>query len=470
MMATTVRRAVRIGLVALVALLAAGALPVGKLSTTASAGMKLDIDKELSLLRDGRAQLHIGKARYRFAVFSFDDPDGTGLGNAVAGILSHDLLMNSKVNSIGVLRYVGGLGTASGERQLRYFDKVEPLIESQGVQVAIWGTIRRSGEKVQIDSFAQLSPSVVRSAFSYSYRLPAAMGGGRLVHRLAPDRMLAQRLSLSAEQAQSLGSVAQSLDRMRAGPKDSKPFVGRLPLGSVYYLEQRQGDWVKVGMQSGQGGWLRASGLCTGPCAPLLAVSQFASGLMAYDDRGNMPESNASLAPDALAFIDQLWAVEVLNRTPANVAEDEALYRLKRWCPAGDAEQGNENLPPGGAASCNLRALVRLVGPLRLAAKQPSSGAPLSLDLVRSVAHELARASMSDPRHVPTLQNLATLFRVLGDAEREKLASRLADDAESAERGVVGETMSSPQPQPSESQPPPALPPDPFEQKLKRAD
>jgi hypothetical protein len=282
--------------------------------------------------------------------------------------------------------------------------------------------------------------------------------------------MLAQRLTLSAEQAKSLGSVAESLDRMRAGPKDSKPFVGRLPLGSVYYLEQRQGDWVKVGMQSGKGGWLRARGMCTGPCAPLLAVSQFASGLMAYDERGEMPESNASLAPDALAFIDQLWAVEVLNRTPANVAEDEALYRLKRWCPAGDGTNANEELPPGGAATCNLRALVRLVGPLRRAAKQPSSGAPVSVDLVRSVADELARASMSDPRYVPTLQNLATLFGILGDAEREKLASTLAHDAESTNRGAAGETMPSPQPQPSESQPQPALPADPFEQKLQRAD
>jgi hypothetical protein len=470
MMATTKRCAVRIWLVALVALLAAGIAPVGKLTRTASAGMMLDIDKELSLLRDGRAQVHIGKARYRFAVFTFDDPDDTGLGNAVAGILGHDLLMNSKVSSIGVLRYLGGLGTASGDRQLRYFDKVEPLIESQGVQVAIWGAIRRSGEKVQIDSFTQLSPSVVRSAFGFSFRLPPAMGGGRLVHRIAPDRMLAQRLTLSAEQARSLGSVAESLERLRAGPKKSMPLVGRLPLGSVYYLEQRQGDWVQVGVQSGQGGWLRAGGFCTGPCAPLLAVSQFASGLMAYDDRGNIPESNETLAPDALAFIDQLWAVEALNRAPADIAEQEALYRLKRWCPAGDEAKGNEVVPPGGAATCNLRALVRLIGPIRQAAKNTSSGARPGNDLVRSVADELARSSMSDPRHVPTLQNLATLFGVLGDVEREKLASRLANDADSADRSPIGEATPSPKPQPFEVQPPPALPPDPFEQKLKRAD
>jgi hypothetical protein len=471
MMTLSAKRAARICLMMLAALIGAGVAPVGGLVPAASAGMRLDIETELQLLREGHAQVHIGKARYRFAVFTFDDPDGTGLGNAVASILSHDLLMNSKVNSIGVLRYEGGLGKASDERRLRYFDKVEPLIESQGVQVAIWGTIRRSGEKVQIDSFTQLSPAVLRSAFSFSFRLPPAMGGGRLVHRIAPDRMLAQRLILSPEQARSLSSVAESVDRLRAGPKDSLPFVGRLPLGSVYYLEQRQGDWVKVGMQSGQSGWLRASGLCAGPCAPLLAVSQFASGLMAYDDRGNIPESDAKLAPDALAFIDQLWAVEALNRAPANIAEQEALYRLKRWCPARDEGNGNELVPPGGAATCNLRGLVRLVGPLRSAAEGSSSGTPLRRDLLHSVADDWARASLSDPRYVPTLQNLATLFAILGDAEREKLASRLADDASAAERGADGETSPTPESKPAGAQPQPTgFPPGSLEQNLKRAD
>jgi hypothetical protein len=140
MMTLGAKRAARICLMMLAVLIGVGVAPVGGLVPAALAGMRLDIETELQLLREGHAQLHIGKARYRFAVFTFDDPDGTGLGNAVASVLSHDLLMNSKVSSIGVLRYEGGLGKASDERQLRYFDKVEPLIESQGVEVAIWGT------------------------------------------------------------------------------------------------------------------------------------------------------------------------------------------------------------------------------------------------------------------------------------------------------------------------------------------
>ena len=135
MMATTVRRAARIGLVALAALLAAGVLPVSKLTTTASAGMKLDIDKELSLLRDGRAQVHIGKARYRFAVFSFDDPDGTGLGNAVAGIRTGEGDIVSREFLGSVFRYRIRLGGGS----LIHLDEHKPAA----------ATLRREGERVR---------------------------------------------------------------------------------------------------------------------------------------------------------------------------------------------------------------------------------------------------------------------------------------------------------------------------------
>ena len=425
MMQTNNKHGFGIWFIALIALLVAG---------SASAGVNLDIDMELKLLRDGHAQQHIGKARYRFAVFTFDDPDGTGLGNAVASILSHDLLINSKVSSVGVLRYVGDLSKASEGQQLRYFDKVEPLIESQGVQVAIWGTIRRSGDLVRIDSFTQLSPSVMRTAFSFSFGMPQEIGGGRLVHRIGPDRMLTQRLELTAEQAAELAKIATNVDGLRDEPNDANPFVRRLPLGSVYYLQRRQGEWVEVGIQSGKGGWLRSKGFCIGPCEPLLAVSRFASELMAYDyDQFRIPDRSEKLALDAKAFIDQLWAVKLLNNTPAKHAEQEALYRLRPWCPEKDKATFIEYaLPPGGAAICNLRAITRLVGLSRKAASQQLQDRQTIGNTVRAVVNELAMVSMSDPRHVPTLKNLATLFGFLGDAERSQLASSLAEDVRSA--------------------------------------
>jgi hypothetical protein len=80
----------------------------------------------------------------------------------------------------------------------------------------------------------------------------------------------------------------------------------------------------------------------------------------------------------------------------------------------------------------HLRAIARLVSLSRKAAKQLQYDLPAEI-VVRSVVDELATASMSDPRHVPTLKNLATLFNFLGDAERSKLASRLAEEASSAD-------------------------------------
>ena len=437
------------------------------LSATASAGMMLDIDKELGLLRDGRPQVHIQNARYRFAVFTFDDPDGTGLGNAVARILSHDLLMNnkvspdgtglgnamahipmnSKVSSIGVLRYVGNLSQPSGEKQLRYFDKVEPLIESQGVQVAIWGAIRRSGDGIRIDSFTQLSPSIMGSAFSFSFRMPREMGGGRLVHRIGPDRMLTQRLQLSAEQAKDLARVAGELDRLRTAPKDNAPFAGDLPLGSVYYLLQRQGEWVQVGMQSGRRGWLRSTGLCTGTCQPLLSVARFASELMAYDDRSQMPTRGGALAPDTQAFLDQLWAIQILNGTPAHIGEQKALEVLRPWCPTKEEARSEESVsPPGGAATCNLRAITKLIGMGKRLAERKSDETLDPKKQVRLAADDLAIVSMSDPRHVSTLENLATLFDLLGDTERSELARTLAKEAASDRNIPANQNMRPPDP------------------------
>lgn len=397
----------------------------------------LDMDEELRLLRDGKARIHIGGARYRFAVFTFEDPDGTGLGNAVATIISHDLLMNGKVSSLGVLRYLGGLGKAGDERQLRYFDKVEPLIESQDVQVAVWGMIRRTQDGVRIDSYTQLSPSAVHTAFSFTFRLPREMGRAPLIHRVAPDRLLTQQLELSTAEAGALAGIADNIDQLRQSPSDSAPIAGRLPVGKVHYLRTRQGDWAELVIEGGgpvQSGWLRASGFCSGPCAPLLEVSQFATGLMAYDAGERIPSRSSALEADAQALIDQLRAVDALNHARPEEAEEAALRILQPWCPA---EFSGKDLsiapPPGGAATCNLRALAQLVGPSRQAARERP---PRTLERARvqAVTEVLAQVSLYDPRNVPTLRNLATLFSLLGDSERAGLAGRLADQAVAAER------------------------------------
>jgi hypothetical protein len=390
---------------------------------TAQAGISKNIEDELRLLNDGQAKLHLTGSRYRFSVFSFEDPDGTGLGNALATLLSNDILMNGGVDSRGVLRYVGNLGSASGEKQLRYFDKIEPLIESQGVQVAVWGVIRRTPGGVRIDSYAQVSPSVMGKTFSFTLRLPEAMGRPPLVHRIGPDRLLIQRLELDADQAARLADVASRLDELRARPSRDAPVVARLPLDKVYYLLEKRGDWVHVGIDGGGNGWQRATGTCSGACAPLLAVSRFATDLMVYDERGTLPTGQAALADDARAFIDQLRVVDVMNHASPDRVEAEALRILNPWCPGEAAGLAS---PPGGAALCNLRVLARLKLPsLEAAARH----LPLDRKVLVEAAQQLAQASQSDPRHVPTLKNLATLFNLLGDSKRAQLASSLADQA-----------------------------------------
>lgn len=409
----------------LLALLLLGLVPVANLMPAAIAGMAVDIDKELALLRDGRVQIHIGGARYRFAVFTYEDPDETGLGNALATIVSHDLLVNSKLSSLGVLRYLGDLGKAGDERQLRYFDKVEPLIESQGVQVAIWGMIRRTESGIRIDSYVQLSPSVMKNAFSFTFRPPREMGSAPLVHRIGPDRLLAQRRTFTEAEALELAAAAKKLSKPRTEPRDNAPMASELPLDKVYYLVERRGDWIKVAFQGGKPGWLRTSGFCHGAvCNPLMDVSQFATDLMAYDEHdSHIPRHKASLADDARVFLDQLFAVEVLNRAPPQYAETEVLHILNPWCDPQAAVPS-----PGGAATCNLRALARIIGPARAKAADGDMR-PLEPARISAIARQLAKDSLSDPRHVPTLTNLAILYGWLGDSERSRLAAQLAESA-----------------------------------------
>ncbi len=384
------------------------------------AGMPVDLERELKLLREGRAQVHIEGARYRFAVFAYEDPDGTGLGDALATIVAHDLLMNGKVSSLGVIRYVGGLGTASGERQLRYFDKVEPLIEFQKVQVAIWGIVRRVGDAVEVDSYLQLSPAALGSAFTYRFPLPTAAGPMPLVHRIGPDRMRAQRLRIPAADAADLAAVAANMQTLRAGPADVARAVAGLPLGAIHTLLERRGEWMRVAVAGGPSGWVRASGLCVAGCAPLLDVSRLATDLMAYDDRGALPARSASLAEDARFFVEQLTAIQALDRDPTPEAAKAVLHGLEPRCVAPGAVP-----TAGGAAACNLVGVLWLVAATREAAFH---GTPRALDpgLLRFVAGRLAEASLADPRHGPTLQNLAVLFSALDDPSRAALARELA--------------------------------------------
>lgn len=393
---------------------------------------QLDIDKELRLLKRGQTQLHIPGARYRVAVFSFEDPDGTGLGNALARILSHDILVRSKVSSIGVLRYVGGLSAPAAE-ELSYYDKVEALTEAQQATVAVWGMVRREGERLVIDTYAQIPPTTLRQAFNWSFALPRAMGGGRLVAQLNPDRILVQRHELVASERDALLASAVRVNQVRARALDTDRVIAELPIDSVYFLQDRKEDWVLVNAGPGRTGWVRATGHCSGACLPLLDATQFVSGLLGFIDSDNPPAVTASLTPDAHAVRDQLIALVALDEAPPSMAEQEAAGFVDRWLAS------SAGVPPGGAAFGNLRAVIRIVGALKregLERGQPFDERQLPRGQIAGITGELARASLIDPRNAVVLHNLAVLFGYLQDQEREQLSLRLAQDAERMSRSA----------------------------------
>ncbi len=442
-------RCLRLLVLWLLALLLLNLVPVHGLTPSAIAGIGLNLDKELHLLRDGGyVPIHISGARYRFSVFTFEDPDDTGLGNAFATIISHDLLANNKVSSVGVLRYMGKLGKASDEQQLRYFDKVEQLIESQGVQIAVWGMIQRTDKGIRVDSYVQLSPSIMQKAFNFSFQPSRGMRDA-LIHRIGPDRMLVQRKEFTYEEMESLVAVARGLGELRAAPYDNAPIAAVLPIDKVYYLIKKHDNWVKISIQDGKldwlrnlilsvwdvnfwnrkSGWLRTDNFCPSTCASLLDVSQFASELMAYvEHKHRIPNHSSSLADDAKAFIDQLLAIDALD----HASYERAMNILLPWC------DPQSSVPsPGGAATCNLRALVQIVWVFRASVASDRYFFTGPWDTIRKVTEQLAKDSLSDPRHVPTLSNLAILFGWLSryhdglytDNERAELASQLAESA-----------------------------------------
>jgi hypothetical protein len=391
--------------------------------------IQVDPDRDLRLLERGaRLPRHIPDARYRVAVFTFEDPDTTGLGNALAGLVGRETLLRSNVGSIGVLRYEGSLAP-SPEQALSYFDKVEVLVEAQDVTVAVWGMVRRTGQQVSIDTYVQLPPRVVNESFSWSLRLPAAMGGEKLQAHLRPARILVQRHQMSLDAARSLVGVVKALDTLRSAPNDDAAIVATLPIGSVYWVNRHEGDWIEISTGTNKG-WVRSAGHCIAACAPLLDAARFAAGLLQFMQSRVVPEFRTTLGPDVEAVQAQLSALEQLDTTRTGQFQVGVLRPISRWLEPG-WESGPA--PPGGAAFANIRALAQvatsLLGSMRRSdepLERRFNDVKLDPSRVREIAFELAKASLTDPRNTDVLSNLAVLFRYAGEGQRAALAEKLA--------------------------------------------
>ena len=309
--------------------------------------------------------------------------------------------------SIGILRYEGSLAP-SRDQPLGYFDKVDLLVGAQDVTLAVWGMLRRSGDTISIDVYAQVPPRVVDESFSWTLRLPEAMGARKLVAHLRPARMRVEHREMAIGDARALADIAHGLDTLLAEPKDGASVVTTLPVGSVYWISRRQGDWVEISTDTRKG-WVRSAGFCVGACAPLLDAAHFASGLLEFIESRRIPEVAATLANDAQAVRTQLSVLEQLDTLRPGTFEPNVVRPVARWLDS--APDGS--LPPGGAAFANIKALAQMATSVQAAIALRASDDPLERRFnaakvepsrVRQIAFELARASVSDPRNVDVLE------------------------------------------------------------------
>lgn len=390
--------------------------------------VNIDSEADLGLIEKGlRPEQRIPNARFRVAVFSYEDPDGTGAGGAFASLVGRRVLLESNVGSIGVLRYEGSLAPKP-EQPLSYFEKVERLTDAQQVTMAIWGMVRVRESDVLVDTFVQLPTNVVQDEFSWKLRLPKAMGGDTLLARLRPARILVQRQVLPRESLERVRAAATALDTLRAKPEEGASVVATLPIGTVYWFSGRNDDWVEISTDTYKG-WVRSDGGCAATCAQLFDAAQFGAGLLQFMQSRRVPKVPDGLQPETRAVADQLAVLEQLDTAQPGRFQNTVLRPLEQLtqAPAGSA---------AGAAFANIRAMAKLTTSLQAeASKSGGSLESVYNDIklppprVREIAFELANDSLADPRNTDILSNLAVMFRYAQDVERANLADRLAREA-----------------------------------------
>ena len=411
------------------------------LASSAWAGISVPLEDQLRILEQGRQPARlIPGAKHRVAVFTFEDADGTGLGDVAAALVAREVLTNSKVSSIGVIFFEGGLAP-SADSGLSYFDKVERVTAAQEVTLAAWGIIRQTANGVQIDTYLQIPAPSLDKYFTWTLKLPQAMGAKELSARLRPDRVFLQRRIFTADGIEQLKSAATAIGRVRASPRADADIIAALPLSEVYYLTERQAGWVRLQTRSGVNGWAPSEGHCLGECESFLEPYTFTGQVLRYMADGSLPVSNQRLSLESQAVAHQLEILTALNSKSIDDLH-ETVNQAQFW-------QEQEAVPPGGAAFANLEALAVLGLGLKEAfvkvaerdfevnvrgsepvpdfvEQQIYDSIKLSPENVKRIALPLAEASQYDPRNTDVLGNLSVLFGCVGDSDRADLAQRLA--------------------------------------------
>jgi len=434
----------------------------------------IDRSLRLDLAAESQGPSHYPWARYRVAVFSFEDPEQTGLGDAVARIISRRLLFESPVSSIAVVNYQEGLAPEQ-PGDLGYYDKVEKLTEREDFILAIWGRVQPLGDRLRLDAFIQLSPEAVARSFSRQLRLPRAMGGGVLRARLRPDRFRVQQLVLPRRAALAqIRDSAERLLQLRPAPNAAAAPSGSVPRDQKYFLSDRRGSWVKMQLAGGGSGWISADALCRGHCRPLLEVADFAGGLLSFARDGKPGNATDHLHTNALAVEEQLKALAALDGGEKRI-EDEGLPRLMRWI-GPERWIGRDKwtridrvsgAPPGGGAFANLLALSRTklslereklnpgrrVAPQRVhravcrAARQAADSArdaDMACDMAKAMLRQPDELYWFQEREVPDLMRRIVGRWDLGEQSRDEVQSKLAAAVSAELSGMLFEAVKPP--------------------------
>jgi hypothetical protein len=360
-----------------------------------------------------------------------EDPDKTGLGNALASLIGRRLLLASQTESIGILRYEGSLAPTAAE-PLSYFDKVDMLAKLQDVTLAIWGMVRGGTTRgISVDIFLQIPPRVLDESFSWGLSLPAAMGGGKLIAHLRPPRMQVVHFESDHDAVASIVKAAAALDHLRKEPSETGADAGSLPIETPYWISQRHDDWILLATGT-QEGWVQSGGNCVSACDSLIESATFAAQLIDFISSRHVSEPSELLKPDARAALAQMTILEHLDTATPGTFQTSVLDPLEVW-------RHRENSPlglSGGLAFANILALSKVLtavyaavpdGPTRLAERLKSVAVRPAA--IRTIADELAAASQLDPRNTDILHNLAVLFRYGHDESRAALADQLLQSA-----------------------------------------
>jgi hypothetical protein len=364
-------------------LIVAGLLALAAAGAVAAA----DIRSIESFLANDGGDLPFEGASNRIAMLTFEDPDGTGLGDDIAFLASKRVLFDAGVESLAIILFEQGLEPdASG---LSYFEKVDRITKGRNFVAALWGHISRDADELVIDTFVQV----------YSDRAPRLFDG----------------LPLSA--IEEIHAIAASVRTLRETPdREAPPVENALLLeGTTYRIVDRSDDWTHVALHgSDLHGWTSVDAFCggEGPCAGIIAGAGFLNELLRYvNHRGSALRVADDATRTARAVGDQVLLIEMLRDPsgPSSSRFDEVMRTASRWT--------QEKSAPGGATFVNLQSLAQL--------RQLEREGGLDPEKVRALANRLARASLDDPGNLDLLHNLSVLFGFLGDLDRSLLAQTL---------------------------------------------